>query len=79
MEIYLKMKLEAWIDGWVDATGHYYTYICTDKRSKKKLIEFLNVIIDYSELRKKIFDDFFEVYGFVYDIETDNIISIIEN
>ena len=73
MEEILNAKLDGWINGWVDATGEYYTTICTNTRSKKKLIEYINWICDNPEKRKIMFDNYFEIYGFVYDTKTDNI------
>jgi len=70
-----ELKLSAWIDGWVDATGEYFTDMCTKVRTKKKLIDYLNCISGYPEVRKTIFDGVFKNHGYVYDIDTDTIIK----
>ena len=48
--------------------------MCTNKKSKKKIIEYLNWgISDNYEIREKIFNGFFEVYGFI--LQDDDIIK----
>ena len=74
MEEILKQKFNGWIDGWVDATGEYFPTMCTNQKSKKKIIEYLNWgISDNYEIREKIFNGFFEVYGFI--LQDDDIIK----
>ena len=75
-ENYLNLKLTGWVYGWSDSTGDDIISICINKKSKKKLIEFLNWgITDLTELRKKVFDNIFKKHVYIYDIENDDIIE----
>ena len=63
-----KSKFNGWIDGWIDATGDYYYELCTNKRSVRKIINYLNSMCDNAQIRKEVFDSIFEDVGFTYNI-----------
>ena len=71
---FTQTALNSWINGWIDATGEYFFEICTNKKSNKKIIEYMNVMTDNNLLRKKVFDNIFLRYNFIYDIDNDAII-----
>ena len=58
----------------LNTSDQYFFEICTNKRSNKKIIEYMNVMTDNNLLRKKVFDNIFLRYNFIYDIDNDAII-----